>query len=251
MSGVYKHASYEFEVIRRIGGGAFGEVYEVSLPNCSYRYALKKLSPIQSIEYASWLTEGELLRRFKQEIRYQTECTHKNIVSICVFHESMDPFFVMDLADEDLLSIINKNSISQAEKIDAMIDVINGLDYLHNRESGELVHRDIKPANILKFGEVYKISDFGLIKNTDSEHQNNQDVVTMINTPLGTERYAAPEVLACEYSRHSDIFALGVVIDEMNILGADDIVEKCTRRKPKNRYQSVLDIKDDLLRIRA
>ena len=78
---MYRHSSYEFKVERVIGAGAFGKVYEVSLPTCNFRYALKKFAPRPHIRDSSAFVDGELLQRFSQEIKYQTECNHKNIVS--------------------------------------------------------------------------------------------------------------------------------------------------------------------------
>ncbi|WP_445707567.1 protein kinase domain-containing protein, partial [Enterococcus rotai] len=120
---VYRHSSYEFQVVDKIGAGGFGEVYEVSLPTCDFKYALKRFAPQKNIAEASLFSEGELLERFRQEMRYQTNCRHKNIVSICVVHQGDAPFFVMDLADSDLSKLIKKDLLSNEEKIQVILDV--------------------------------------------------------------------------------------------------------------------------------
>ena len=242
----YRHSSYEFRVVDRIGGGGFGEVFEVSLPNCIYRYALKKFSPQKDIAEASFLSEGELLARFNQETRYQTQCNHKNIAPICVVHSGESPFFVMDFADSDLDKSITKNILTKEDKLQVVWDVMDGLEYLHNKG---WVHRDIKPANILFFDGVYKISDFGLIKNlNDKKHPN--DVMSAIGLRLGTQGYMAPEVqVACDYSNLSDIYALGAVITQLQIPELDVIAEKCCSYRPALRYQSVTEIKNDVAKV--
>ncbi|MCG7221992.1 serine/threonine-protein kinase [Acinetobacter sp. AG3] len=242
----FRHSSYEFDVVGVIGGGGFGQVFEVSLPNCKYKYALKKFSPQEDIAEASFLSEGELLARFNQETRYQTQCSHKNIAPICVVHGGEAPFFVMDYADSDLDKLIRKDKLTKEEKIDVVLDVLDGLEYLHDKG---LVHRDIKPANILLFDGVYKISDFGLIKNTnDKKHPG--DVMSAIGLRLGTQGYMAPEVLvACEYSNLSDIYALGAVITQLQIPELDAISSKCCSYRPALRYQSVTEIKNEVARV--
>lgn len=240
----YKHSSYEFSVVRKIGGGGFGEVFEVSLPTCNFKYALKKFAPQKDIAEASFLSEGELLARFSQEMRYQTTCNHKNIASICIVHAGETPFFVMELADSDLDNLIKKNSISKEEKINVILDVIDGLEYLHSKG---WLHRDIKPANILLFNGIYKISDFGLIKNLSTKKHPN-DVMSAIGLRLGTQGYMSPEVLvACDYSVLSDIYALGAIISQLQIPELDAIASKCSSYKPTSRYQSVADVKRDVL----
>lgn len=248
MSTIYKHGSYEFKVVKKIGNGTFGEVYEVSLPNCDYRYALKKFSPTSGMTDLTILLPNELLRRFRQEIRYQSECVHPNIVSICVFHDTDNPFFVMDYADADLENLLI-TGMSKEEKISALLDVMNGLEYMHGKQ---LLHRDIKPANILKFGKTYKISDFGLIKNIN-ENTHSQDINTNIfnvRKGMGTRDYMAPEVrIAGEYSEQTDIYALGVVMYELNIDQFDIIQGKATMQSPRMRYKSVTEMKKDVLEL--
>jgi len=243
---IYRHSSYEFHVVKKIGAGGFGEVYEVALPSCSFKYALKRFAPQKHIAEASLLSDGELLERFSQEMRYQTTCIHKNIVPICIVHQGASPFFVMDLADSDLSSLIQNNKLSKDEKIKVIFDVMAGLEFLHNRG---LIHRDMKPENILLFNGVYKISDFGLIKNLNPKKHPN-DVMSAIGICLGTKRYMAPEVAeAAIYSHLSDIFALGVIISEMQITELDTIANKCTAHRVSSRYQSIADIRADILRV--
>lgn len=245
MSGVYKHASYEFEVIEEIGGGGFGKVFSVRLPKCGFEYALKIFNPSSNISEASCFSNGELEYRFINEMKSQADCTHNNIVSICAFHAFDRPFFVMDIADCDLNTAIENDALSTSDKINVVLDVMSGLEYLHNKG---WVHRDIKPANILRFGNIYKVSDFGLIK--DIGQNNKTQIMTAIGVVLGTKGYMAPEVLfACDYSFVSDIYALGIVMGEMNIDGFTSIVDKCTMHRPSARYQSISELRADVLKV--
>lgn len=241
---IYKHAFFEYHVERVIGSGAFGKVYEVSLRNSNLRLALKKFDPQPHIKESSAFVEGELLQRFTQEMNYQTQCSHRNIVVIFVRHEKNTPFFVMPLADYDLNTLLIENTLDKNQKIRAILDILDGLEYLHQKG---LVHRDLKPQNILVFKGVCKISDFGLIKNVSA---NNQDVVTAIFVRLGTDGYMAPELaFNMPYSYLTDIFALGVVISKFELTELDKIVDKCTNRTVRYRYQSVAEVRNDILKV--
>lgn len=242
----FKHSHYEFTAVRRIGNGGFGEVFEVSLPTCNFKYALKKFNPIKEIADASCLSEGELIARFNQEMRYQSTCRHDNIVPICIVHGGEAPFFVMDLADSDLKDLINKGTLSDDEKIKIVLDIVAGLEHIHDKG---WIHRDLKPANILNFNNTYKISDFGLIKNTNVNTQHPHDVMSAIGLRLGTETYMAPEINSGEYTHLGDIYALGVIIDELQINVLNKIAIKCSNRRPVNRYQSAAEIRDAILEV--
>lgn len=241
---VYKQGVFEYHVERVIGAGAFGKVYEVSLPNSNLRLALKKFEPQAQITNASVFAEGELLQRFNQEMNYQTQCDHRNIVVIFVRNQSKNPFFVMPLADSDLNTLLIKNTLDKNQKFKAILEILDGLEYIHKKG---LVHRDLKPQNILVFNGVCKISDFGLIKTVSPNHQ---DVVTAIFVRLGTDGYMAPELTYnMPYSHLTDIFALGVVISKFELIELDKIVDKCTNRTVRFRYQSVSEIRNDILKV--
>lgn len=240
----YRHGWFEYHVERVIGSGAFGKVYEVSLSNSNLRLALKEFEPQPHIRDSSAFIEGELLQRFNQEMNYQTECDHRNIVVIFVRNQGKNPFFVMPLADFDLNTLLMTNALDKAQKFKAILEILDGLEYIHKKG---LVHRDLKPQNILVFNNVCKISDFGLIKNVSP---NNQDVVTAIFVSLGTNGYMAPELkLNASYSHLTDIFSLGVVISDFKLIELDKIVDKCTNRTVRYRYQSVSEIRNDILKV--
>ncbi|WP_457853369.1 protein kinase domain-containing protein, partial [Xanthomonas euvesicatoria] len=129
---------------------------------------------------------------------------------------------------------------------------LQGIHYMHSRN---LLHRDIKPRNILKFdsplGPVYKISDFGLAKNTDPAGESN--LLTKIVLGWGTEKYMAPETQsAWDFSVKSDIFSMGVVFEDLNpseTPALRKIIDKCTHRRPNLRYDSAQAIYEDLVAI--
>lgn len=165
---------------------------------------------------------------------------HPNIVQILGFVQ--EPFaIVMEyLPNKDLLHYIKrKTNINTHDKINICIDVLRGLEYLHNRKPKSLIHRDIKPQNILltPSGRA-KIADFGLSKFIDEKikktasKDNLEDifgsspivssVLETINdgsdmtTHVGSRRYMSPEMKSNKkYNYKTDIWSAGIVFAEL------------------------------------
>lgn len=238
-----EYANYYIETVDNIGSGTFGRVDEVKIynksKNNSVSYARKFFQP----KYPPSETDLiELKERFKREVTYQADCYHKNIVSICMYNLKADkPWFIMELAEDNLETILDKNDcaegekkLSERDKLDILHMVLNGIAYLHQKG---FLHRDIKPLNILKFPDgTYKVSDFGLVKNLNSQ----SNPITQIGQQMGTSKYMAPEITDGIYSKQSDIYALGILMEELELSSKyEEVIEKATHRKPKNRFQSV------------
>ena len=77
---VYTHSNYEFHVVKKLGAGAFGEVYEVSLPTCNFKYALKKFSIPVELCIAISLIFNDIFEMVSfSEIEYETYKSEKKI----------------------------------------------------------------------------------------------------------------------------------------------------------------------------
>lgn len=241
------HGNYVIKPLRRIGEGGFGYVEEILLENyqggvCG-TYARKVFAP-QDLAY-----RDDFIRRFEREVTYQAACRHNNIVPIYLHHLiGEDPWFVMDLAEGDLVTELASGRLTIKDKFKAIRMTLKGVAYLHDHNYW---HRDLKPQNVLKFSDgTYKISDFGLVKNADKQAES--EVITKVAAIMGTERYMAPEVFAGIYSEKTDIFALGVLIEDMDlgaVPGIDDLITKSTARKPPKRHDSVREMISDLDKI--
>lgn len=246
-----QHHSYVIKTVEEIGRGGFGyvekvEIYNINGIKCG-DYAKKILLPPES------LNKNDLSRRFKREVIYQSKCIHTNIASIILHNLNVEaPWFIMQLAESDLSHDISRGHLTISEKISIFRSILSGVKYIHKSIAGEAhrksayLHRDLKPSNILRFKDnTYKISDFGLVKNAD-EGNPESEILTKVATAMGTLKYMAPEVSAADhYSVQSDIFALGVILDELSISeisGIKQIIEKCTAWKPSSRYNSVHEV---------
>lgn len=239
------HGNYKYRIIERIGKGGFGFVEKIELFNiegvrCG-EYARKSLGDLDKE------IKEEFRRRFAREVSYQASCVHTNVANIYLCDlKSEQPWFIMDLADGDLQDDIDSGALTVSQKIEVILMVLDGLIYLH---SLGYLHRDIKPSNILRFGDVYKVSDFGLVKNLDKSAES--EVITKIAMAMGTANYMAPEISAAgDYSKRSDIFALGVLLEDLDMLGnpgVHEVFKKSTTRRPNDRYAEVQDMRDDLV----
>ncbi|EKF9266671.1 serine/threonine-protein kinase [Vibrio cholerae] len=236
-------ANYKYRTIKRIGSGGFGYVDKIELFNLtetySSFYAMKVLAPQVELK--------KYKERFQREVLSQCKCQHSNVVHIYIcdlYGES--PFFIMELGECDLQSLINQGQLTEHEKIDIIRMVCLGVSHIH---SLGYLHRDIKPYNILKFKNgVYKISDFGLVrKKVQSE---DSEVLTSLNIRLGTDNYVAPELMyiGSDYTEKTDIFAMGKVFEQLNVKdqNVQKIIAKCTKMDPENRYSSVNELMSDL-----
>ncbi|WP_338114369.1 protein kinase domain-containing protein [Xenorhabdus indica] len=195
-------------------------------------------------------TLDEWKRRFQREAEYQASCCHSNVAPIYIHYLSANnPWFITDLADNDLGNELGKGRLQIDEKVKIIKMILNGIKYMH--EIKRYLHRDLKPANILKFPDgIYKVSDFGLVKNANKEAES--EVLTNIAVKMGTEGYMAPEAQKGFYDEKVDIFALGVIINEFEISqlkGMDDFIHKSTAHKPAMRYNSVTDMLIDFDKI--
>jgi len=240
-------ANYLIKPLEVIGSGGFGVVQKIELYNSSQHfsglYARKIFSPVEDAY------REEFLRRFKREVHYQAHCMHTNIVPVVLHNlHGEQPYFVMSLAEGDLISDYRSGLMSDAQKLHAVMSSLYGVNYLHH---SMYLHRDIKPSNVLRFSDgTYKISDFGLVKNADALAES--ELLTKVAKGMGTEKYAAPEVYAGIYSAQSDIYALGVLIEDLNMFnipGVEQISMKCTMRRPGDRYLHVEQIINDLRQV--
>src|SRR5215510_4818341 len=192
----------KYHVVRLIGEGGMGRVYEASDPVINRRVAIKTISE-------RVLDSSETRGRFLREAQAAGQLSHPNLITIHDVgeHDGL-PFLVMEyLEGHELTGLIAKGALTLDEKLRLMIDAGQGLAYAHAKG---LVHRDIKPANIFvtTTGQV-KILDFGLARGLVSD-------LTQTGNVVGTPNYMAPEQIRGDHvDQRADIFAAGVVLYEL------------------------------------
>ncbi len=193
-----------FELLKRLGQGAMGEVYLGLDPAIGRQVALKTI-------HREAAQGAEARDRFAREARAAGTLSHPNLVTIHEFGEDQG---VLYLAMEfvpgvDLEALLRDRVLAPVEALEVLAQVCDGLGYAHQKG---VLHRDIKPSNIRvrREGERLhaKVMDFGIARVAGSD-------MTGTGTLLGTFGYMAPEyVRTGQPDPRSDLFAVGVILYE-------------------------------------
>jgi len=244
----------ELEILRLVGRGGMGAVYQARQKNLDRQVALKILPP--EIGRDPSFTE-----RFSREAQAMARLNHPHIVTIHEFGERQGLFyFLMEFVDGvSLRTLLSAGHVTSKEALAIVPQICEALQYAH--EQG-IVHRDIKPENILinKQGQV-KIADFGLAK--------LMGVVGEAERIMGTPQYMAPEQIErpADVDHRADIYSLGVVFYQMLTgelptgrfavpsqkvqidVRLDEVVLKALEREPEKRYQQVSQVQTEVTMI--
>lgn len=197
----------DFEVLRLIGKGTFGQVYQVRKKDTNRIYAMKVLSKkviVQKKEVAHTVGERNIL------VRTATTDSPFIVGLKFSFQTPTDLYLVTDyMSGGELFWHLQKEGKFKEDRAKFYIaELILALEHLHNHD---IVYRDLKPENILLDANGHiALCDFGLSK-------ANLAANATTNTFCGTTEYLAPEVLLDEtgYSKMVDFWSLGVLVFEM------------------------------------
>ena len=194
-----------FDVIRRIGAGAMGAVFEVRHRDLDKHMAVKLMT--------SGLMSESQLRRFQREARAASDIAHPNILRVTDLDRTPRgaPFIVMELLrGQPLDEVVATQGPMPVERV---VELLRGVaDALDEAHAQGIVHRDLKPANLfLTEAGVVKILDFGICR-YEGVGQN----LTRASAQIGTPLYMAPEQLLGERATsRTDGFALGAIAAEL------------------------------------
>jgi len=201
-----------YKIIRLIGEGGMGAVYEAEQDQPRRTVALKVIKP--------GLASPELLRRFAQESQALGRLQHPGIAQIydagtADTGHGPQPYFAMEfIRGEGLREYAESCHLNTRQRLEIVVKVCDAVHHAHQRG---LIHRDLKPGNIIvdETGQP-KILDFGVARVTDSDAQATMQ--TDVGQLVGTLAYMSPEqVLAdpLELDTRSDVYALGVILYEL------------------------------------
>ncbi|MGH7359539.1 MAG: protein kinase domain-containing protein, partial [Candidatus Rokuibacteriota bacterium] len=192
-----------YRIVRRIGRGGMGIVYQAHDPRLDRSVALKVLPAYLDADPAA-------IRRLGDEARAASALDHPHIETVYEIGETADGRVFIAMAyyeGETLRERIVRGPMSVPETIDLGSQLAEGLSAAHGHG---IVHRDIKPENILVTRDgVLKIVDFGVAKVM-------REGLASASLPLGTAAYMSPEQTRGEALDHrTDLWSAGVVLYEM------------------------------------
>lgn len=255
-----------YEILEQIGSGGMSDVFKALCHKLNRLVAIKLLKK----EFSS---DAGFVSKFKMEAQAAARLSHPNIVNIYdVVDEGELHYIVMELIEGITLKnyISKKGCLDVKEAIGVAIQVAQGIAAAH--EQG-IIHRDIKPQNIIiaRDGKV-KVADFGIARAASSQ--------TLSATAVGSVHYISPEQARGGYSDvRSDVYSLGITMYEMVAgrvpfqgentvtvalahletpitppsyynedipVGLENIILKCTEKKPEYRYGSMQEVVADL-----
>jgi serine/threonine protein kinase len=191
----------KYAILRKVGSGGFGSVYEARDPFIQRTVAVKTCE----------LEEPEAQERFFQEAKLGGSLRHRNVTTVYDFGiEQGLPYMVEEFLDGDDLDrlIENKPDLPLIEKLQILIGIAYGLEYTHN---AGIVHHDVKPGNIRVLADgTVKLMDFGIARSIQSRPG------TRGATGVGTWAYLAPErITGKPLDQRTDVFSFGVLAYEL------------------------------------
>jgi len=256
------------KIIRELGRGAMGVVYEAEQVELERRVAVKELTP-------SGRNREELVERFRREGVAYARLHHENILQVHDFVEKNDSvYLVIEYVDgADAQKVLKAGGPIPPHLVAAIgSKIAAGLAHAHE---AKLLHRDVKPANVLLGATgVVKLTDFGVVKDLEASDLTRDGMV------VGSLPYMAPEILSSgEYGAQSELWALGVMLYELAtgsrpFAGKDDssliasivkgdhmhvrkraltmnrrlgrAIERCLARRPSKRWPHALVLAHEL-----
>ena len=237
-----------YEVIRQLGKGGYGKVYEVKN---------KKTGEIRACKHLSKLSIKNL-PKFELEINILIKADHPNIIKLYeIFESQRSLYLIMEKCDggevfDHIIDHIQKKEM-YSEKNAAVIfeQLMRSVEYCHNHC---ICHRDLKPENLLylNVGEEennpIKVIDFGL----SQTFQNRK-----LKTKVGTAYYVSPEILKGDYTEKCDIWSAGVILyillsGDPPFNGPDDSsiyskISQLTFSFPEKKWKNISNEAKDLI----
>ena len=236
----------KYDVLKQLGKGGYGKVYEVKN---------KKTGEIRACKHLSKLNVKDL-DKFRREIEIMKKMDHPNIIQIYEVFESERSLYIImeeckggEIFDRIIEHIQNKQMYSEKDAANIFQQVMSCIQYCHNKN---ICHRDLKPENLLYLNpgsekdNLIKVIDFGLSQACDR-----------LKTKVGTAYYVSPEILNGNYTHLCDIWSAGVILyillsGDPPFNGPNDsaIYQKVAQMKytfPENKWKNVSNEAKDLI----
>ena len=201
-----KHILRKYEIISRLGRGAYGIVWKCIQKSSGKIVALKKI-------FDAFHNATDAQRTFR-EIMFLDSLQHENIIKLLTVHRAendRDIYLVFEHMETDLHAVIRAGILQEIHKKYTLYQSLKCLKYMH---SAGLVHRDMKPSNLLLNSECHvKVCDFGLARSINEKTDYNP----ILTDYVATRWYRAPEILlgSTKYDQGVDMWSIGCILGEL------------------------------------
>lgn len=269
----------QYKILEKIGSGGQGTVYKALDTKLNRTAVIKVLPPELTAKTSNF-------KRFEREAQLCSQLDHPNICTIYDFHSSDGVFYIamQYVAGKNVRQLVAGRPLELRSAVSIAIQVADALAYAHSKniihrdiKAGNIMVTDSGQAKILDFGLAKLVEDDHADQRAGQDHAE----ITELGIPYGTATYAAPEQARGERADHrSDIFSTGVLLYEMltgiwafqgktvvdvrhqvlygtpKPLAAmrrdpfppqlQQIIDKALAKEPKDRYQMISQMRDDL-----
>src|SRR3954468_4449120 len=269
----------QYKILEKIGSGGQGTVYKALDTKLNRTVVIKVLPPELTQKTANF-------KRFEREAQLCSQLDHPNICTIYDFHEANGIFYIamQYVKGKNVRQLVRGRPLELKSALSIAIQVTDALAFAHSRniihrdiKAGNVMVTESGQAKILDFGLAKLLED----EVTDDRKGVDRTQITELGIPYGTATYAAPEQAKGEKAdARSDIFSTGVLIYEM-LAGiwafqgktvidvrhqvlygtpkplanmrkdalpprVQEIIDKALAKDPKQRYQKIAQMRDDL-----
>ena len=269
----------QYKILEKIGSGGQGTVYKALDTKLNRTVVIKVLPPELTQKTANF-------RRFEREAQLCSQLDHPNICTIYDFHSADGVFYIamQYIEGKNVRQLVAGRPLELRSALSIAVQVADALAYAHSKniihrdiKAGNIMVNESGQAKILDFGLAKLLED----EHTSLNEGNDRHEITELGIPYGTATYAAPEQAKGERADHrSDIFSTGVLIYEMltgiwafqgktvidvrhQVLYGkpkplaelrkeplpeqiQQIVDKALAKDPKDRYQKIAVMRDEL-----
>jgi len=207
---VDRHVLRKYEVVQKLGKGAYGIVWRALDKKTKEVVALKKI-------FDAFQNATDAQRTFREIMFLQEMDGHEHIIrltNVLKADNDRDIYLVFEYMETDLHAAIRANILQDIHKQYILWQSLKALKYMH---SAELLHRDMKPSNLLLNSDcLMKVADFGLARSL-SEARQLASESSPLTDYVATRWYRAPEILlgSGTYSYAVDMWAVGCILGEM------------------------------------
>lgn len=223
------HIYRKFEILQRLGKGAYGIVWKAVERKTKTVVAVKKV-------FDAFHNDTDAQRTFR-EVMILQELDHENMVkllNVIKAENNKDLYLIFEYMETDLHAVIRAGILEEIHKVFIIYQILKSLLYLH---SAEIIHRDLKPSNILINSECHvKLADFGLARSVLPYDNETAPIMTEY---VATRWYRAPEIVlgSSQYSKAVDMWSVGCILAEL-IIGKAVFPGKSTI----NQIELILDL---------